>query len=390
MLPGFPHICRQVIEAIDAGKRYADLTAIVEPDGALQASIIHTANQARYGARQRIETLPSALSMIGVEATRKIVMGRAMSELMEQVDQAGFDIRAFFFHSTAVGYLAQLISLNFESPSPREREIIQSLRLPNYVQAALEAYGYWKRFEIAPDFDAFTAGILHDTGKVLNTVCYPDVFPMILYEYERSQWQSSLLQSEIAVVGDFQHPVTSGALLERWEVFPNLIEPVRNHHTIHSEADPAAALVALANCLAKAIYPFPRTISISDEYRSDHLGPVQDSANLENPLPGLFQGVATAYDSAVREISLSTEETDSGEYETEHVEAVINAARSAVASDPAMTSAYIEALAAQNPEVLALQEWTDSSGDELLALTLVLKDFVSEVVNGLFRGTPSR
>ena len=60
-----------------------------------------------------------------------------MSELMEKVSQAGFDTRTFFYHSTSVGYLAQLLRLNLETPSPREKEILHSLRLPNYVATAL-------------------------------------------------------------------------------------------------------------------------------------------------------------------------------------------------------------------------------------------------------------
>ena len=96
MLPGFPHICRQVIEAIDQGKAYAQVAEIIQPDGALQASIVRTSNLARYASRNRIETLPNALTMIGMEETKRIVMGRAMSDLMKKVDQAGFDTRDFF------------------------------------------------------------------------------------------------------------------------------------------------------------------------------------------------------------------------------------------------------------------------------------------------------
>lgn len=386
LLPGFPHICRQALEAMEAGARYAEVAKIIEPDGALQASIIRTANVTHYGAKRRIETLPNALTMIGIEETRKIVMGRSMGALMERVSQAGFDTKAFFYHSTAVGYLAQLLRLNFENPSSREKEIIEGLRLPNYVAAALQTFRYWQRFAVAPQFDCFTAGILHDTGKVLNTVCYPEIFPMILYEYERSRWKGSLLQSEVAVVGDLQHPVTSGALLERWEVFPELIEPVREHHRIHADSRPEAALVALANCLSKGLHAFPRTISISAEYREAHLDAVADPDMLVNPLTDLYQTLVGPYETAKQEMDLSSEEMDSGEYEGEHVEALIGAAKEATNPDSAAIAAYVEALIDQNPEFLDLQEWTDSSPEDLLSLSLLLKDYVSSAVNGLFQG----
>ena len=388
MLPGFPHICRQVMDAIEAGKRYSDVASIIQPDGALQASIIRTSNLARYGARQRIETLPNALSMIGMEETKKIVMGSAMNDLMKKVDQAGFNTKDFFLHSTTVGYLCQLLSLNVEKPSPREKEILQSLRMPNYVDAALRPHRLWERFPLPDGFDAFTAGILHDTGKVLNTVCYQDIFPLVLYEYERAEWKGSLLQGEISVVGDFQHPATGGALLERWEVFPELIEPIRDHHRIGESPAPEVALIALANCLSKGTHPFPRAIAIADEFRSHHLGPIADEGLLDNPLMAAYQLLAAPYDQARSDLDISPDEIDSGEYSAAHVEGLVAAARVGAASGEAVTG-FVDALVDQNPEFLFVQELTQSQPEDLLALSLLLKDFVSEVVNGLFQGTKS-
>lgn len=386
MLPGFPHICRQVIDAIDAGKRFAEVATIIQPDGALQASILRTANLARYGSRQRIEAVPNALSMIGAEETKKIVMGRAMSDMMKRVDQAGFSTQDFFFHSTAVGYLAQLLSLNVESPNTREKEILQSLRIPNYVGAALKRERLWERFELGSSFDAFTAGILHDVGKVLNTVCYEGIFPMILHEYETSQWQGGLMASEVSVVGDFQHPVTGGALLERWEIFPDLIEPIRGHHRIVADSQHSAVLVALANCLAKAYTPFPRAVAIPDEYRKQHLKPVEDVEMLDNPLVATYGQVADAYEAAIGAVDISADERDTGQYAPEHVQALL-AGASEVAEGAAACGPYCEALIGQNPEFLVLTEWLDKPSEELIGLTALLQSFVSELVNGLFHGT---
>jgi len=386
MLPGFPHICRQVIDAIDGGKRFADVATIIQPDGALQASILRTANLAKYGSRQRIEALPNALSMIGAEETKKIAMGRAMSDMMKRVDQAGFSTRDFFFHSTSVGYLAQLLSLNLEAPNPREREILKSLRVPNFVNAALVRSRLWERFDLPDSFDAFTAGILHDVGKVLNTVCYEGLFPLVLHEYETSQWQGSLIASEIAVVGDFQHPVTGGALLERWEIFPDLIEPIREHHAIGADSPHGAVLVALANSLAKSCAPFPRAIAIPDEYRKQHLKPVADEGLLDNPLVAAYRQVSDAYEAATATVELSPDERDSGEYAPEHVQALL-VAGAEVAEGSDACGPFCEALVAQNPEFLVLAEWLETTSEELIRLTALVQGYVSELVNGLFQGT---
>ena len=118
--------------------------------------------------------------------------------------------------------MAQILSLNLDEPSQKECEIIKSLDLPPFIIDTLRHFKYWSLFDLDPEFDSFTAGILHDVGKILNTVCYKDTYPLILYEIERSKWCNRLLECETAVIGDLQHPLTSGTLLSRWEVFPTV------------------------------------------------------------------------------------------------------------------------------------------------------------------------
>ena len=210
---------------------------------------------------------------------------------------------------------------------------------------------------------------------------------MVLYEYERSGWKGSLLQSEIAVVGDFQHPVSGGALLEKWEVFPTLIEPIRQHHRLHPDGGSEALLICAANILSKGIFPFPRGISISEEYRAAHLNPAESSDLLDNPLPAHFQKLREPYQASKSELSISADEIDSGEYEPEHVEAFLSMAKQTILTEVDAVSAYSEALVDQNPEFLEVLERTNRSPEEFFAL---LVDFVAERVNGLFQGASAK
>lgn len=257
--------------------------------------------------------------------------------------------------------------------------------MPPFVVEVLRRFGAWKRFKgVHGAFDAFTAGILHDVGKVLNTVCFKDTYPLVLYEMERSKWQTRLLDCELAVVGDLQHPVTSGALLERWEVFPRLVEPIRNHHQIGEQSAPETVLVALANCLVKGMFPFPRVISIPEDYRSVHLYPASDEYPLTNPLPGLFQQHARWFEEGYDGLELTAEEVESGRYQARTVEALVEVAHEAVERDPRV---YSEALSAQNPELLELVEWTDVSAGDWLAFSLLLRQTITNAVNRLLAST---
>jgi len=380
LLPGFPHICRKAIQAIDDDKSHTVVAKIIEPDGALQASIIRTSNLARYGTLERIETLPTALAMIGMQETRKILTSKAMSDLVRKVDQAGFVTKDFFSHSLSVGYMAQILSLNLDSPSDGEKEILKGLDLPSFIVETLRRFKYWSLFELDEKFDAFTAGILHDVGKILNTVCYQDTYPLILYEIERSKWQSRLLDCEQSVVGNLQHPITSGALLERWEVFPNLVEPIRSHHRIEDYSLPETVLIGLANCLVKGMYPFPRIISIPEDYRSVHLYPASDEYPLNNPLSQLFRKACTLFERQEDELGLSSRELESGEYTAANLDGFVEAAQTAVAVDP---RSYSEALMAQDPETLDIVEWTKVSADDWFAFSLIMRNTIVEMVNRL-------
>ena len=221
-------------------------------------------------------------------------------------------------------------------------------------------------------------------GKILNTVCYRDTYPLILYEVERSKWRQRLLDCERSVVGDLQHPVTSGALLGRWDVFPNLIDPIRDHHRIEERSLPETALISLANCLVKGMFPFPRIISIPEDYRSVHLYPVSDDYPLTNPLVGLFDKHLTWFHHQEDEFALTPQELETGEYHPESLAALIEAARASVDED---ALPYSDALIAQNPELLDVVEWTGVAADDWLAFSILMNNTITEMVNRLLQST---
>lgn len=387
-LPGLPDSCQQALHALEEDRSFAELDAITRPDAELQTSILCAANMARYGTcRQlKIKSVSQAIAMIGMEETKKITLGRIVGQLVSQVDPASFNPPDFFLHSAGVGYLAQLLSLDMENPSRRDQEILQGLKLPQYAGAVLKEFRCWQAFKCAPGFDAFAAGMLHDAGKAVNAICYKDAWTLVLYGIEQHRWASSLLESEVAVVGDFHHPATGGALLENWEILPQLIEPIRAHHQIHPGSPSEPALIALANCLVKGLYPFPRAIAIPDEYRRLHLGPAPAKQLLANPLPLRYQRLAGVFEKGKKRLSISREDLAEGLCAPAAIQGLISAAQEAVQQD---NKAYVLALIRQNPELLDVVEWSKVKLSDLIALSLLLKDLLEERVNQLFQNTKS-
>ena len=151
-----------------------------------------------------------------------------------------------------------------------------------------------------------------------------------------------------------------------------------------------ALLICTANILSKGIFPFPREISISEEFRAAHVNPVEHSDLLDNPLPAHFQKLRESYQASKSALAISADETDSGEYKPEHVEAFLSMAKQTIQSEAEALSAYSEALIDQNPEFLEVLEQTNRTPEEFFALNLLLVDFVAERVNGLFQGASAK
>ena len=388
MLPAYPQVCRQVLRIMDEGARFEAIGEAVQLDGALHASLIHTANLARYGNLQRVERISTALSVIGVQETKKIILGRAMGELVKKVQHSGFDNRGFFLHGSGTAYLAQFLSLNLQSPSHEEQGTLHGMRLSPYVTSVLSQFRLWEKFELQPGFDPFSGGILHDIGKVVNTVCYPDVFPLILNEIERTQWKRNLVECEQAVVGELHHAATGAALLKRWEIDEDLVQPIGDHHLIDGDSAPETVLLSLANCLVKGTYPFPRRIDLSDDLRRESLGVRADAGRgrLDNPLISAYTLLKLKFTQAIAKLAVSAEEEESGIYAPDTVQRIIETAK-AVARDD--TKAYVGALIEQNHEFLDVAEWMKVPTGDLIALGLLLDDTVIELVEQFFHGTTS-
>jgi putative nucleotidyltransferase with HDIG domain len=99
---------------------------------------------------------------------------------------------------------------------------------------------------------AFTAGLLHDIGKVvMNQVLTLDARTTLL-DRIASNGQSRT-EAERETIG-VDHADVGKCLLETWRLPDNIIEAVGNHHHPVSRPDPKlSCLVHTANCLAHVI-----------------------------------------------------------------------------------------------------------------------------------------
>jgi putative nucleotidyltransferase with HDIG domain len=103
---------------------------------------------------------------------------------------------------------------------------------------------------------AFTAGLLHDIGKVvLNLALSPELQLRVRSRIESGSCSRAEAEREVLGV---DHAQTGAALLESWNVPAELVEAVANHHQpVLTPRPRLSAVTHLANCLAHLVGSAP-------------------------------------------------------------------------------------------------------------------------------------
>ena len=114
----------------------------VASDPAITTELLKNANSASFGFRRIVTDAKDAVMLIGGEQVLAIVMMVDVFSLCDKTACQGFSVPEFFRHSRMVAWNAQALMRNFTN----DRELLGA---------------------------AFTAGLLHDIGKLLLAVNYP-------------------------------------------------------------------------------------------------------------------------------------------------------------------------------------------------------------------------
>jgi len=223
-LVSLPRAYHRINEML-ADDRYgaADIGRVIANEPALTARLLRMVNSAYFGLASRIDTVSFAISVLGTKALHELLLATSVASAFERIDSRLVDVADFWHHSIYCGITARLLS--------------RHLKIGNAEQA-------------------FTAGLLHDVGKLALYHHAPDMARQALEAFARSPSQTPLYQAELAVAG-FTHADVGRALLESWELPRVYREAVGFHHRpggSDTHAD-VTALVHTANALSKKVEP---------------------------------------------------------------------------------------------------------------------------------------
>jgi len=212
-LPPFsPVLNRLTGEMAREAVSFAKLAELIETDAVLAGNVLRVVNSPLYGLRAEVSSVRHAVSILGLSKLRNIVLSLSVSQLWNHVrTPAGWSMSHFNRHSLAVAMLADLLAL--------ETGI-------EYAEGA------------------FSAGLLHDMGKLLIAVAFPDQ-TLAIDRLAGPDWHQANFYEETVL--ELSHAELSAAALTRWNLPVPIVDGVLNHHT-----PPAGGRLALANVLYAA------------------------------------------------------------------------------------------------------------------------------------------
>lgn len=192
------------------------LTAEIAGDQALVARILRIANSPFYGLSSHIGSLQQAGTLLGLHTMHGIITAAGIIGHFPPQQDSGFDRCSFWLHAIGTGITAQVLARRSGLDSEQ----------------------------------SFTAGLLHDIGKVVLAAYFEQDFVRVL-EY-RDQHDCLIREAEQQVLG-FDHTQIGAKVARHWKLPNLLIAAIRYHHEIPGKMTPLAELVHVADIVCRGM-----------------------------------------------------------------------------------------------------------------------------------------
>lgn len=247
--PPLPQTLFDALSLIERPERMeiGPVTEMVQRDPIVVARLLHTVNSAYYGLRHTIGSADRAVVMLGPVAVAGIVLGMHMVKLRSILESpAGICFQRLIRHSVATAFLT--------------RHILEGTPGEIDHRANTSKIGL-----------AFTAGLLHDFGKII-----------LVYNFQRDSvelYDKQVFNQQITAEDDREieqlvlgcDHTEAGEFAARKLNFPDvLVNVIRHHHdplepTGHADADRLIRATAAADLAAKAMgFAFSRSEKAAD------------------------------------------------------------------------------------------------------------------------------
>ena len=180
-LPTLPRVATKVLELLtDCDPDIDDVIKLIEADQAITMRILKLVNSARFGMTSRISSIKKAVVLLGFAEVRCVLLSTTVAESIAKTlrKECAIEQDALWRHSLASAVCAEMLI----------GEAVPELKA-----------------------EAFVGGLLHDVGKLVLELCFPEKFAQL--KIQEAGYGSQRFQSEEDNFGVIEPASARGAVL---------------------------------------------------------------------------------------------------------------------------------------------------------------------------------
>ncbi|HSW04476.1 HDOD domain-containing protein [Aquabacterium sp.] len=193
-LPALPRAAMEALAALrDDNSSPEQCAHRIGQDQALAARTLRLANSAFYGLAGRVGSVRDAVTMLGRRTLCSTVTAAVVCEQIHAERCEGFDFAEFWRHAAGTAIAA--------------RSLARMLRLDEET--------------------AFTAGLLHDIGRLALAAYFPEQFGSLLRSAHADDQPVHCVEERLSDLG---HAELGALVITQWRLPPAVAAAVRYHH----------------------------------------------------------------------------------------------------------------------------------------------------------------